>query len=103
MGLDDNNMLLEAHADLEDESPFEPYVRREDLVTNIVIPSGHQLNMNTFGERLNTEESLRPTGYGSQDQNLTMQGVQGSKQPTLEEKYMSMISGDTQMKYKGVS
>jgi len=74
MGLEDNNMLLEAHADLEDESPFErpSYVRQEDLVTNIVIPSGHQLNMNTFGERLNTEESLRPTGYGSQDQNLTM-------------------------------
>ena len=53
---------------------------------------------------------MRQTGEGydgsvqSTDQLGGLQGVRnGEREPTLEDKYLSMISGDTRMKFKGVT
>lgn len=113
-------MLLEAQADLEEEDgtlyertddydmpPANQHqLRQDNSTTNIVIVG--QAGQNTFGERLNTEESDRhqqPIGYDryqTQDSNNLPQSANQSQIPSnpqnisvLDQKYNSMISGGT--------
>lgn len=75
-------------------------MRQDNSTTNIVIVSNRP-GQNTFGERLETQESLRDDNQPAQHpSHLPRKSGNASE---VQEKYRSFISGETQMKYPGAA